>query len=1482
MSDVEHVPVWVPEIAPGVRADVYPVEPPRPSRAPFCDAPPELKLDREAVTSGYAERRMPYEFASCLPAPVSALSAPTLSSAVPGATPTHGPAAGNGLSPTDLSKLRTGIAVLRRSRPTKLQRVEVCTFAKEETDEPDPADGYVVSGNKKAFPLQKAGGSSSLEDWFNKLSAGAKFDTAELARSVPLWPGIGRNTGKVIEMMASRSVPTQRAAWYIRIAVLNECVKQIRPNRPPPSAKVFWSRQLCALLKTEMEAIRARETAILGSMDRVTFWAYVLDLSRWQADEGLLDCKQWLAQIAAVLRAELVLSQSFTSPGTRIAIKATRRFLPEFLTSTESSHLLLESLLPGAKEIVKAWRGAPAAAAKAAANGAASQGKRDPKSPSRKAAVKRQQFQPNLCHREVTMLLSAAVRVLDGTIIGSPDSEARMSDLERYVKRGMAIMLKSRNRQSLDLGKGVDRILPAQYPNQAFSTDKDKNLSSHLAYRELEMLPGHGDLSRPIKVLYDISKDRGGLGEVVRQVCSWAVAASVTGEAEAVCVGCGVLFSLGLNFGASSRNTTPQAQKPLRCFTLDAHGLRAEGDSASANPPLQREIWGFLKGFAKNKEASTVDGKDRLVRFVAQLCRTGQLSLRVLVRDISRLSSNGHSGVGFLVKVVALLPNPVELHNHLKNSAGALALDCRKPLLRKFGYMTNSRLKQAKANEDVVRAVLTGERDTILSETKKLHRAGDTSATLSTAEVVRARCVGPWLEKRGEIRNRVQGVCSFFLVVKEPNMAVEWLMASLTKVADEVSRGNVDSSRRESTAELLVVMVGLLEDLHRFIAAGGLLEATFLVMEKLWSCSSVTAEVRKRILLSCAAFYCLFDGSLAKPSPYWTRMVLKHVRRKVDNANGVRIHPLAHACMTGKISETLGEKLNLSDILASAKREAALAQEPNAPQRLMIVRQGISSALEEAKRNFGDTSRAFRFQTYLAQGLTTTDIFGGVFIPLLSDALLDSTEARTQQRFSQRLLSALESIRHDEHEVWIQGLWPSVFVEFLSLIIAGCVSGQADANAFFELVDGVRWIWNILGPRAGISLAVDIRRRVEFHYQKVGSIDTNYLLVLLINMVTRFLGDSGRDEAKLAGLLGKEPLGMIETQVALLAAHRKEQGMDQEFGTRMGEAALSLICVDSARSLALATLRSCTEKEWRQIVAGVVGYGAAVAMEESLGFVASALTMEAPESDAVSSEREEWYQADAARRGVLECVVESLSQDVGSQMETNLFDQLATVSALLSSTEERVAIPSSLPQHGRMLSDALESRFQCILRCQRISLPREVWVKRTVDVAELLHHAVPLLKQSAICAGANIIALCVKNLVHIEEPDEDATVPSGATISSPTLDDVEDVELRNKLRNLLRPVLLWLEQPGENVIAELIVARSGFGMQRNDGVRAFGSSGQCVDNWLLLEGFGRGADEEAIIPPAAFGEQERGKKAVDMAGVVKLKRTYSTFASLAV
>jgi hypothetical protein len=74
-------------------------------------------------------------------------------------------------------------------------------------------------------------------------------------------------------------------------------------------------------------------------------------------------------------------------------------------------------------------------------------------------------------------------------------------------------------------------------------------------------------------------------------------------------------------------------------------------------------------------------------------------------------------------------------------------------------------------------------------------------------------------------------------------------------------------------------------------------------------------------------------------------------------------------------------------------------------------------------------------------------------------------------------------------------------------------------------------------------------------------------------------------------------------------------------------------------------------------------------------------------------------------------------------------------------------------------------------------------------------------------------------------------------------------------------------------------------------VCALKADGSEIDPWYLLEGYGRGGDEEAAITLDAFDVQGDGGRVsaadagTDRSGeptVSRLKRTYSTYACMAV
>lgn len=1384
MAD-DKIPVWVPELSPGVHADVYPVSPPQtPAPTP---TPAELRLDRHSVTHGYAERRLPYEFSSVLP---SERTTPSLTSAPAGEAPQQ-----STLTQSDLHKLRAGLQTLRRSRPTKLQRVEL----------PAPEN------KGKPFPLQKPSASSSLEDWFNRLSSSTPL--SDLSRSVPLGPAIVRAAGKVIEMLATRGVPTQRAAWYIRVAVLNECVKQARPDRPSPSPRAFWTRQLCTLLKADVEAIRARKTAVLGSMDRVAFWRYVLDLARWQADEGLLDVQPWLGRIAAILRTELLASQTFAAPATRISLLAARRFLPEFLASVESATLLCDALIPGANAVVKAWRAAVTKPAK---------GKKPGK-----------RFQPNACHAEITLLLAAALRAIQADIV--LNSEMRLSDLEKLVKRGVEVVHAADKRRKLDV--------------------PEIRRSPHLVLRELERLPAHGDVASVVTAVKYGCDHR----QAVKKVGMWAVEGPAWSRAEALCVGASVISAL-----SDSVRTSQAPKKRVR------KGIHQPKGVTIATPPLQREVWTFVKEFSQGRELQSLDTDDNIVRFIATLCRLDQLSLPVFVRDVSRLVSSGHPGAPYLVKCLSLLPDPVD-----KSIA-----DCRRALLRKFGYMSAHKVRESRGVEEkALEAACSGNIIAARKEAKELLERGKTNTTLSTTEAVRLEDVILLKSDDTPVLSRLHTKASFMLQVGEPGMAVDWMLETLGDVLDGTGPWG-DEKSGAKRLEVLSAIIRISEYLARSVAACGHLEYQFLLFRKAWTCKWVSRNIRAQIIHTQTTYCRLFGANSGSGRMFWTKMVAKNMRQASDGATAASLCPLAIASMQG-VEDSNSRQQGLADIL-NINTQENLGISVDADLEYMKSRsERCGVKMSKLRQEFVRTTTDFPFDQYFLKGLSANDMLGSVLIPLLGENLKDLHEEKSLEgTFAMVAAVALNLFREREHDALMHSVRPALLVEFISILIVGCMRGRTTAEETLEVLVDIRWIWNILAPGAGIALAKRLQSRVSHYCQSTSQDDKRHLSGALFNMLTRYSGKESRDEAAVSNALESEPFGIVETQLALLAAHRKEAGDEHEFGTKISDAANSLITEDTARALVSTSLQSCLNEEFRLEVAGIIAFGAVQAMGESLQYVVTGLTVEPSKSNDLHQERaQQWCEVDSARRAVLESATESLSQEVGAQVEPVLFEQLVAAAEQLKKAEESRSMLSVILEDGKRVSDALESRLNLILRIPRTSQPSDVWRQRTLQVVAMLKNAVPLMKSSAIHAVSNVMNLCIRSLGEAGKPEDSASpIPLNQILDRPT-----NVELKSDLESQLTPILLWMEAPEKELFAKIVPRCTQNGRKRTIPVKAYKADGSEVDNWVLLEGYGRGGDEEPALPPVAFWRQAEGAShGENVTPAVHLKRTYSTFASLAV
>lgn len=1473
----DQVPRWVPRVAPGLHADVYPVSPPQTSVNPNPSPPAELRLDRHAVIHGYAERRLPYEFSSCLSS-----TDRSLISSLPDSTPPS-------FNMTDLAKLRDGLTNLRRSRPTILQRVELTTF----TSSPSG----LAQSHKKSFPLQKPS-TSSLDDWLDKLSSPSSVPTSTLARSVPLGPAIVRAAGKVIEMMASRSVPTQRAVWYIRIAVLNECVKHMRPDRPAIPPRIFWTRPLAILLRNDMESIRGRRTAALGFLDRVTFWRYLLDLVRWQADEGLLDLSHWLKAIADVLKSELINAQTFSAPGTSIAMMTARRFLPEFIADVDNARLLCSSLLPGGNVIVQAWR--TSCQSREVIKGA--------KGMQRKSA--KRTFVANACHAEVTFLLSATLRVLDASVAQS-GTELRLSDLERFVKRGDEIVDPSS--ESKKSGRHGPKAIAAPRRQQAPA-------DVHRVTRECEMLPAHGDVASVISVVRSISKDGVGTAQkAVKTVCHWALVGPVNDRAEAIAIA-GALLT---NLSDSLRTPPPSSKKTVRPVPVPRRGKKvineqrsstglnyagstSGADSTPKDPPLQRELWHFLKDLSQSREVGTLDKEDHVVRFLAHVCRLDLLSLPTFVRDVSRLSSCNHLGSAYLVKCLTLLPDP-------KDRSVA---DTRRSLLRKFGHLSTSRAHLFQGvEEEALIAACSGDMSLMEAKAQSLMASGKTNVVLSTSEAVLLEDVSKLSDDALITSKKLFTMISFLLHVEEPGMAVEWLLDNLGEIVDGGAEWKTDA-KVVKRKEIMSILTRLVGDLSRYIAACGHLESVFALLKKGYVSTWVTSNIRTQILHTLASLTCTYGAGSENGSMYWTKMVIRVMRQSAEASKSSAMIQLAVASLRGR-QALLAEDKSMADILdVNNRRNWGLSPDDDLQMITNMSHcQGIDvPLLRERFSNGGlDTNGGLEspLESLFVRGLSANDIIGCIFIPVLSEVLSESSaDTSLENPFSKLARSVLHMIRRRQTDVRMQGVRPTLVIDLMALIIAGCVCVHMDPSESLEVLVRVRWIWKILAPRAGIKLAKRLRTRVDYYCDKTATTDKSELSALLSNMVTRVYADTGRDEIEVSSSIGVEPFGMIEMQLALLAVHRRECGEDDEFGSNVSEA--PYVDRDCAHSLTVTALQCCSfDDEYRQAMAGIMAYGAVREMAESLGYVLTGLTMEASKVKAVHQERaREWFEADRARCTALEYCVDGVSDEVGSQVETALFEQLMTVVSQLSNAMTSGCMPSDLLTGGQQLSDALESRLLSILWSKRTRQNVDIWRQRSVEVARLVKASIPLMKRSGIKACLDVLNMCIKNvgldqaisgqtgsasLRGANENSLDGVSGIGGSgdkskgglslplTSKQILENMCNQDLKKQLQTCLSPTLFWAEPPEREAIAMIAGSDINAFSATGNTVEALDDSGAPVDNWILLEGYGRGVDEVCSVSPSTFWRQGEGRFADEERGrTVQLKRTYSTFASLAV
>uniref|UniRef100_A0A7S0BMY7 Uncharacterized protein n=1 Tax=Rhodosorus marinus TaxID=101924 RepID=A0A7S0BMY7_9RHOD len=220
----------------------------------------ELVLNDTTVISGHAEWRKAWEFDSC----IKNCSLVNTSNSGGHSNPTVNVGSGG------VARIASAVSELSKRRPRCLR------FVLKERDDK-------TFSEQLAFPLQKPSVNIAFEEFLLRLARGP---CKAVSKDVPLGPAISRSVGKTLEMMMEKNVPPQAAAWFLKVAILNELPKKTRPDKPLPSAKWLWFKLASEHFRAQLESYRALNVSPQTSAFKSNQWEYFLSILRFQADEG--------------------------------------------------------------------------------------------------------------------------------------------------------------------------------------------------------------------------------------------------------------------------------------------------------------------------------------------------------------------------------------------------------------------------------------------------------------------------------------------------------------------------------------------------------------------------------------------------------------------------------------------------------------------------------------------------------------------------------------------------------------------------------------------------------------------------------------------------------------------------------------------------------------------------------------------------------------------------------------------------------------------------------------------------------------------------------------------------------------------------------------------------------------------------------------------------------------------------------------------
>lgn len=1488
-SVVIAVPDWVPELSAGIRADVYPVSP-----LPPAPLPAELVLDRDTVTAGYATHRPPYEFSSLL-----ATAPPSLSA---------------------LTKVRHALASLRRARPPVLQRAPLLLGIAQGGDVSATSGGSINSATKPSFPLQKPSAKSSLEDWFNRLASGGAFSTSALSKAVPLGPAIVRAVGKVLEMMAARAVPTQRAVWYVRIAVLNECVKQIRPDRPAPSPRIFWTRQLCGLLKTELDALRSKR----APATREYFMHYVLDLARWQGDESLLELAPWLERIIAAVRSDLAQGGSLAStPAGRIALRAAETFAPEFAASRGAARRLVDALV----FCVDACGGATAIASPAAAVAAAA-------AASAAAAAAASVVSASLS--------SGQSGTADGTpaILPSVTTNERLppavrvSALLRALLPGLQSTGALKGDTLASLVASAQKKPASSYPVPTIVEKKTASSQPvQFVSRLLERLPVSGDVAGLCDALRD-KNGRDGLGserESVTFLCAWAVRGPMRSSGLAVPIAAATVAALARGMSDNGKavqlDSDSVFQSEIWEYTKMLGALRiCDGAaSATASSPDDGETQQDQFGYFVDPDHDQEDS--RMVCLLAQLYHIGQFRLGSYLKEVGRLVAASHESAARLLQYIASLPEPSDRS----------VADSRRALLRRGQRVVGKSLGTIAADEAAIAAVCSSDVDAAVTHGVRIRASGDHAMALATAEavVVLVDAASP-----DQLEQRVLSTIAFLSSSGAQVVAVNWLLETLS--------GNGNSFVSHTAAAC--AMVYALENLAAFAASSGQLEPCLLRLMSLYAKYETHPETQTgsetviaAIEFTAASFCARFSPNSGFGNVNWTRLVANMIAKHDISRRLAAALVLGTADAVDELSDEVmtrlcgaEETLRIRQMETQADWLPFYGPTPDEDVARMASVSSMSAGLKALDEfvSFRGVDDEEAAPPGLGPWVTANAVLGCVVVPAIKRAFF---AAEVDAKHLGNVINAsMELLRDGIFDHDLCGARSSLALELVALLGAAKIQYPSDDNSqtLNDLLSSP-WIRHALLSSASVELIRRFRSRVE---ALLGGTRDSVVLTrhVLECCVTLFGGPlrSGEsnaiDEGVVIRLLTWVEWGTSEALLTAIVDYRSSCAQVDVFGNNVGEAASAMRFCGQARMLVDILLRSVPAASL-DIVAIQLSEVALEGLTQGLNaLVAHAVVEAGPSGQVVPRlEREGWSTYDATRCAMMSCILPHLKLPATS-IVVSISRQLSSGAATLR-TSGADGLRPDLSGDGDMFSSAISSRFEILdvlilqsdLHGRSIVLQSEEDVHLPVEeppysetdanairdcalaVSDIVMAAAPLLSPSCLSAGLCVLGVAVARAERLglssipgvstlQKADAGVGSMAGEAKNRPKFRQA--VDLRVHVWALLAPLIGWLDDRQQATLRSICSRTLDLesAMATRMQICALKADGPEIDPWYLLEGYGRGAEEQAAIPPEAFAFQGVfDSKATDYFGsktaskaeapsVTRLKRTYSTYACMAV